>query len=159
MAGMRSALEDARHELTTLHGLLAADGAVPDQTWTIDTSATVEEIDAALDVGMTPLVERIEAAYDRAIQARRDMIVARNVLANIEANAKQEHEEEWASAKNNDVRAVLLAGWIAESPTGDTGDDYFETRAERQEAELAFKLALLEIERLKLLVEAAKAGA
>lgn len=102
------------------------------------------------------LSERIEAAYDRATEARRAMTVARNVMADIEANAKQEHPEEWASAKNNDVRAVLLARWVAENPTGDTSDDYFETRAERQDAELTFKLALLEIERLRLLVEAAK---
>lgn len=45
----RKALESARHELTTLHGLIAADGAAPQETWSIDTSAVVSAIDEALN--------------------------------------------------------------------------------------------------------------
>jgi hypothetical protein len=45
---VRKALEAARHELTTLHGLLAADGVAPQETWAIDTSATIALIDEAL---------------------------------------------------------------------------------------------------------------
>ena len=45
----RKALEAARHELTTLHGLIAADGAAPQETWSIDTSAVVAAIDEALN--------------------------------------------------------------------------------------------------------------
>lgn len=44
----RKALEMARHELTTLHGLMAADGTAPSETWSIDTSAVVSAIDDAL---------------------------------------------------------------------------------------------------------------
>lgn len=44
----RAALEAARHELTTLHGLIAADGAAPHETWSIDTAAVVAAIDEAL---------------------------------------------------------------------------------------------------------------
>ena len=47
----RKALEIARHELTTLHGLIAADGAAPSETWSIDTSAAVVAIDDALSEG------------------------------------------------------------------------------------------------------------
>jgi hypothetical protein len=43
----RKALEDTRHELTTLHGLYAHDGK-PEHTWRLDTSASVAKIDAAL---------------------------------------------------------------------------------------------------------------
>jgi hypothetical protein len=43
-----AALKAAQHELTTLHGLQAADGASPSATWKIDTSATLAKIDAAL---------------------------------------------------------------------------------------------------------------
>jgi hypothetical protein len=43
------ALEIARHELTTLHGLIAADGAAPQETWSIDTSAAVKSIDDVLN--------------------------------------------------------------------------------------------------------------
>lgn len=42
------ALESARHELTALHGLLAADGAAPSLTWNLNTSAVVAELDQAL---------------------------------------------------------------------------------------------------------------
>lgn len=64
---IRAALEHARHELTTLHGLVATDtphayqealssGSDPDgawntyteQTWKIDTSGVMQEIDALL---------------------------------------------------------------------------------------------------------------
>jgi hypothetical protein len=45
----RKALEAARHELTTLHGLIAADGAAPQETWPIDTSAVVAAIDEAIN--------------------------------------------------------------------------------------------------------------
>jgi hypothetical protein len=44
----RKALEIARHELTTLHGLIAADGAAPTETWTIDTNRVVAAIDEVL---------------------------------------------------------------------------------------------------------------
>lgn len=45
---VKQALEAARHELVTLHGLLAADGASPSETWVIDTSAAIAQLDMAL---------------------------------------------------------------------------------------------------------------
>lgn len=45
----RKSLEMARHELTTLHGLIAAEGAAPNETWSIDTSEAVSVIDDALN--------------------------------------------------------------------------------------------------------------
>jgi len=45
---MRPALEAARHELTTLHGLTVCDAAAPSETWTIDTSEIVRAIDEAI---------------------------------------------------------------------------------------------------------------
>lgn len=44
----RQALELARHELTTLHGLLAADGMAPSEIWSIDTGEVVAKIDTVL---------------------------------------------------------------------------------------------------------------
>ena len=44
----REAMEYARHELTTLHGLVAADGAAPTITWEIDTSVAVAKLDTVL---------------------------------------------------------------------------------------------------------------
>jgi hypothetical protein len=46
----RAALEMARHELTTLHGLMATDhiGDVPEGSWRIDAAAAIRAIDAVL---------------------------------------------------------------------------------------------------------------
>ena len=48
MTPVRRALEVARHELVTLHGLIVADGAAPNETFEIDTIDVVNLIDAAL---------------------------------------------------------------------------------------------------------------
>ena len=45
---MQEALEDARHELTTLDGLVAYDGECPSETWTIDASRTLRILDLAI---------------------------------------------------------------------------------------------------------------
>jgi hypothetical protein len=45
---IREALEDARHELTTLHGLYAFDGEAPEESWRLDTSKTLAKLDEAL---------------------------------------------------------------------------------------------------------------
>ena len=42
------ALEEARHRLVAMHGLLAADGAAPRKRWTLDTAAVVAELDKAI---------------------------------------------------------------------------------------------------------------
>lgn len=92
------------------------------------------------------LTERIEAAWDEAIETRSVMLYASRNLEDLRAQAKLDHADEWAAAKNNDVRAVMLAGWLEE-------DDYYgRSVLEYQEGRMGFRLALLEIERLKLLV-------
>lgn len=48
MSLVRRALEVARHELVTLHGLIAADGAAPNETFEVDTIEAVDLIDEAL---------------------------------------------------------------------------------------------------------------
>jgi len=44
----RAAMEAARYELVTLDGLLAADGAAPGETWTINVRAVIRQLDKAL---------------------------------------------------------------------------------------------------------------
>jgi hypothetical protein len=44
----RRVLQFVHHELTILNGLLAADGAAPDQTWTIDTTDALMLVDYVL---------------------------------------------------------------------------------------------------------------
>ena len=45
---IKAALEAARHELTTLNGLLAADVVVPAETWVIDTTKILAQLDAVI---------------------------------------------------------------------------------------------------------------
>lgn len=92
------------------------------------------------------LNERIETAFDEAIEHRWLMLEARHQISNKEANAKVEHRDDWAGAKNNDVRKVLLEEWLAND------DVYWQARLAYDKARDEFRVALLEIERLKLLV-------
>ena len=48
MNKIREALEAALHELTTLHGLIVADGAAPHETWQADTTNITALIDEAI---------------------------------------------------------------------------------------------------------------
>jgi hypothetical protein len=104
-------------------------------------------------MGLGDLPARIERAYDDVKDQRLAMHRALDIIREIEAEAKAEHSDEWASAKNSEVRAVLLDEWC-----GDDGD-YDQARADYDEAKIQFRLATLEIERVRLLVEAAKAEA
>ena len=48
MSPVQQALTVARHELATLHGLVAVDAAAPGESFSIDTNETVAVIDKAL---------------------------------------------------------------------------------------------------------------
>lgn len=149
------ALQDARHELNSLGGLWVTDATEDNphnETWQIDTTKTVNKIEQALARCERSLSERIEAAYDEVIQQRQQMLHALGEIRRAEESAKVDHSDEWAAAKNSDVRKVLLAEWLA-------GDEpYQDARVAYEQARDSFRLEMLEIERLKLLVELAKAG-
>lgn len=153
MTTATQALKEARHELTTLHGLWASNSASDDgthhpeeQVWLINATETINKIEQALAVSERSLSERIEAAYDEAISQRERMLEAQGEIRRAEENVKVEHSEEWAGAKNGDVRKVLLAEWLAHD------DPYVQARIYYDRARDSYRLYLLEIERLKLLV-------
>jgi hypothetical protein len=60
-----AALKAAQHELTTLHGLVAADGASPAQTWNIDTSATLADRRCNKNTGRATGTGRSTAIFQR----------------------------------------------------------------------------------------------
>jgi hypothetical protein len=149
------ALQDARHELDSLGGLWVTDATEDNphgETWQIDTTKTINKIEQALARYEWSLSERIEAAYDETIKLRDDMALDKAVLRAKEEAAKLDHADEWEKAKNSEVRSVLLAGWLADDST--YAQAYGRYMSNRED----YRLALLEIERLKLLVELAKAG-
>jgi hypothetical protein len=47
---LKSTLESVRHELTTLEGLIAADGQAPSQTWPLSFSSLLESVDESLRI-------------------------------------------------------------------------------------------------------------
>lgn len=99
------------------------------------------------------LETRIESVFDEAAATRRMMIEHQREVLRLEADAKLEHRDEWAGAKNNDVRAVLLAEWLAEN------EEYRENRGNYDTAREEFRISMLEVERLRLLVAARGVGA
>lgn len=108
---------------------------------------------------MSSLSERIENAYDVAVEAKRTMQVEQSIMADEEQSAKMDNLDEWTAAKNNDVRRSIIERELGE-PGGVDGAPslYWTARRAYIGARDRYRLALLEIERLRLLVEAAKAG-
>lgn len=106
--------------------------------------------------GATPaddLNTRIENAFDEAILNRKLMLEAQWEVQLKETNAKVEHPDEWAAAKNGEVRSMLLADWLRDDA------EYWSRREDHNTARNLYRIGLLEVERLKLLVEARKAAA
>lgn len=96
---------------------------------------------------------KIDQVWDGVIEARRVMLTNQNILSQIEMSRKLEHPEEWASAKNNDVRRAMLEEWISINPVSDSGEDYYEVKTELIEASHAFKLGMLEVRRLQMRID------
>jgi len=94
------------------------------------------------------LAERIEQAFDNAIEQRRLMEYAEWTIKTKEEQAKLEHADAWAQSKNSDTRAVLVAGWLEDV------EEYQDAREDYGRASLEFQIAKLEIDRLRLLVQA-----
>lgn len=94
------------------------------------------------------LTERIEWAYDRAIEQRRLLEYAQWVMDGLEWSFKHEYREEWAGARDADTRSFMLASWLADDK------EYQQARDDRDSAQLEYELAIYETKRLRQLVEA-----
>ncbi len=93
------------------------------------------------------IATEIEQSYGRAIKARAAMFEMQRAIRHAEATAKVDHLDEWASAKNNDVRFVLLATWLQDN------EEYWKQRRAYDSASEDYRMAHLEIARLKLLIQ------
>lgn len=96
---------------------------------------------------MNTLTERIEQAFDNAIKYRRLMQYNEWAIQSFEEAVKLEHADEWAGAKNNDVRALLVSQKLEDN------EEYEQAREDFERASLEFQVAKLEIDRLRLLVQ------
>ncbi len=87
---LREALEEARHELTTLHGLYAFDGAAPEESWRLNTSKTLTKIDEALGMGWA--VFALESNGARRLTDWMPTRRPERVAANYEEAAAEDYE-------------------------------------------------------------------
>lgn len=92
------------------------------------------------------LRERIEEAFDALIETRSAMDEHARDMQDAEMDAKLSHEDEYISAKNSEVRQVLMARWLAED------GEYQVARSRYLDARRDMRLATVEIERMKLLI-------
>jgi hypothetical protein len=92
------------------------------------------------------MTDRIEAVFNAAVAAKRNMQASANDVAAAEETAKMDNLDEWVGAKNNDVRRSIILREL------DDDEAYYVARQLYRDARDSYRLALLEIERLKLLV-------
>lgn len=155
MTTVTEALKAAHRDLYQLDGLKASGdfGRVPvDNELCIDTTETLNKIEQALGDVQRSLQERIETAYDGAVHLHRKIEFTTASIQESETRVKLVHQDDYMAAKNGDQRTLLMSGWLR------ADEDYMSATEDRQEAEIDLKLVRLEIERLRLLVELAKAG-
>lgn len=154
MNSVTETLKAAHEQLVTLDGLYAKDVHVPDEEepYLIRVTETVNKIEQALAVSERSLPERIEVEFNQVVDAKAQMQFRAGQIHLAEETAKTDNLEEWTAAKNNEVRRAIVLSVLADD------EAYHEARSVYQEARDRYRLALLEIERLKLLVEARKAG-
>ena len=93
--------------------------------------------------------ERINAAWDEVVRARKSMELSRWATDDAEETAISDLGDEWTNAKNNDVRRALVREKLAEDL------DYHEARNQYRKARAELRVALFEVERLKMLIDSA----
>lgn len=98
-----------------------------------------------------PLALRIEDTYDARTAYESAMEMAQHSMDEARLRVKLENKDEYAGAKNNDVREVLMAEWLAED------EDYQEALEDYSIAARKAKRAELHAKRLRLLVDLARA--
>jgi hypothetical protein len=104
------------------------------------------------------IIDEIEKVYDLLYTARKHM--ARNLedMSDIEEEIKcsDDHFEEWASAKNNDIRHILVLRWIQADP--DVAMRYYEARSKYRTWRSMMREDAIKAEGLKVKVGALGAG-
>ena len=93
-----------------------------------------------------PVRERMEAAYECLIQDRIRMMMFGSTVREKEERAKLKNEDSYSSAKNNNVREVLLAQWLEDDP------EYAQALEDYREARDYFRVSQLYVQRCKALV-------
>jgi hypothetical protein len=99
-----------------------------------------------------PLALRIEETYDARTTQEAIMNMAEQSMQDAELRVKLANKDEYVGAKNNEVRAVMMAEWLS------SDEDYQEALEDYSIAARKAKRAELHAKRLRLLVDLARAG-
>lgn len=97
--------------------------------------------------------DRINQAWDDAIQARSIMRVFANAMDEAQEEVKLANLSDYLAAKNGEFRQVLLIHWLKDNL------EYQKSRNGYRDARDDYRIARLEIERLKMLIESAAVAA
>lgn len=95
------------------------------------------------------LAERVEEVYFRLHSHKASAQLTYDTLRDLEEEVKLDHFDEWASAKNNDVRYIMVLRWINEDLA--TAEAYHIARKAYREARNAYRLAVIDARKLELL--------
>lgn len=94
------------------------------------------------------LSEQVELAYAELTAQKANMQESWNTLSMEEENAIQENLADWFDSKNNDIRKQKVVSWLA------TNEEYQDARKRYRAAKDAFRLAQIEVERVKTMIAA-----
>lgn len=89
------------------------------------------------------LTEEINAAYGRLTAEKESMQIAWHEMSDAEETAISDLGDDWVLAKNNDIRKALVREKLAED------ESYQTSRKKYRGSRDAFRLAQIEIERIK----------
>lgn len=92
---------------------------------------------------------RIKETFDNLVESREAMMAAQGAMEDLEETAKMDNLNEWVAAKNNDVRRAIILRELSDN------NEYHAHRRAYRDARDAFKLARLEVERIRMMVDAA----
>lgn len=96
--------------------------------------------------------QKINEVFDRVIGAKRLVQTAAYAIKSQEMDARMENLDEWIQARNNDVRQAIIDRALAND------QDYWSDRVQYENARDEYELAMLEVERLRVLIASARAG-
>jgi hypothetical protein len=97
------------------------------------------------------MIDKINETFDELIAAKRRLQQSSNEISDIERRTKMENLEKWVDAKNNDVRRAIIEEALEED------ERYQSERNRRRIARDEFRIAWLEVERHKLVIQALNA--
>jgi hypothetical protein len=97
--------------------------------------------------------DRINEAWDRAINARQRMRWQADLVDEAQEEIKLANLTDYLTAKNSEQRQLLLLSWLKDN------EQFQIARQNYRQARDDYRIAMLEIQRLRMLIESAAVAA